>query len=57
VYFRAARGQALLGLTGPGPVDGAVLYRSAMRSYVAALAWVAVGCALYAWQILSLAVR
>jgi hypothetical protein len=29
----------------------------AVRSYVAALAWVAVGCALYGWQILSLAVR
>jgi hypothetical protein len=28
-----------------------------VRSYVAALAWVAVGCALYGWQILSLAVR
>jgi hypothetical protein len=31
----------------------------AVRSYayVAALVWVAVGCALYGWQILSLAVR
>jgi hypothetical protein len=29
----------------------------AVRSYVAALVWVAVGSALYAWQILSLAVH
>jgi len=28
-----------------------------VRFYVAALVWVAVGCALYGWQILSLAVR
>jgi hypothetical protein len=34
-----------------------VLYGLAVRSYVAALVWVAVGCALYGWQILSLAVR
>jgi hypothetical protein len=38
------------------PPSASLTVRS-VRSYIAALAWVTVGCALYGWQILTLALR